>query len=427
VTGRVTGPAPPGAADVLLRAAWVCPIDGPPLRDGWVAIRDDRISAVGHGHDAPPARDIQNLGATVLLPALVNTHTHLELSWLRARVPPATDFLSWVGRLMAQRPRVERRDDPEIMGPLEDAIRELRAGGTIAVGDISNSLASGAPLAAARMPAVIFHEIFGFRVTDGRTAVQRAVAAETGLARGDVRIRVAPHAPFSVSRELFVAIAEATRDLAAPRTSVHLAESPEEVRLLREGAGPWQRRLLELGAWRIGWRAPACGPGDYVCDLGLIGPGTLVVHGVQLTDAELGRLAAAGATLVTCPRSNRWVGVGDPPIARFLASGVALALGTDSLASAADLNLFAELAALRQLAPDAPSRRLLGMATDGGARALGLADALGTIAPGKRAALIAVDVPPGTADPEEALLSGVTPERVHWAAHGGYHEDRPGQ
>jgi cytosine/adenosine deaminase-related metal-dependent hydrolase len=224
-----------------------------------------------------------------------------------------------------------------------------------------------------------------------------------------------------VSRELFLAIGEATRDLPLPRTSVHLAESPEEVRLLADGAGPWQRRLLELGAWRIGWRAPGCGPGDYLCDLGLAGAGTLVVHGVQLTDAELARLAAAGATLVTCPRSNRWVGVGDPPVARFLASGIALALGTDSLASAADLNLFAELAALRRLTPDVPARRLLAMATDGGARALGLADAIGTIAPGKRAALIGVDVALGAADPEEALLAGVTPDRVRWVAHGGYH------
>jgi cytosine/adenosine deaminase-related metal-dependent hydrolase len=182
--------------------------------------------------------------------------------------------------------------------------------------------------------------------------------------------------------------------------------------------------LLELGAWRIGWRAPGCGPGDYVCELGLVDAGTLVVHGVQLTDAELGRLAAAGATLVTCPRSNRWVGVGDPPVARFLASGVALALGTDSLASAPDLNLFGELAALRRLAPEVPARRLLAVATDGGARALGLAGDIGTITPGKRAALIAVDIAAGTADPEEALLAGISIDRVRWVAHGGYHGRR---
>ena len=150
-----------------------------------------------------------------------------------------------------------------------------------------------------------------------------------------------------------------------------------------------------------------------------------MVHGVQLTDAELARLAATDATLVTCPRSNVWVGVGAPPLARFLASGVRLAVGTDSLASAPDLNLFAELQAMRDLAPDAPARRLLAAATLGGAEALGLDAELGTIAPGKRAALIAVTLPAGVADPEAALLGGIAPAAVRVLQTAGYHGGRP--
>ena len=181
---------------------------------------------------------------------------------------------------------------------------------------------------------------------------------------------------------------------------------------------------MELGVWQDGWQAPGRGPGDYLCDLGVIGPGTLVVHGVQLTDAELARLAAVGATLVTCPRSNVWVGVGAPPLERFLASGVRLAVGTDSLASAPDLNLFSELALMRRLAPRAPARDLLAAATRGGAEALGMADDLGTIAPGKRAALIAVDVPTDAIGPEEHLLSGIAPAEVRVVNVAGYHGGR---
>ena len=140
-------------------------------------------------------------------------------------------------------------------------------------------------------------------------------------------------------------------------------------------------------------------------------------------DAGLARLAAIGCTLVTCPRSNQWVGVGAPPIDRFYASGVQVAVGTDSLASVDDLNLFSELKTMRWLAPALPARRLLESATLIGARALGLGDELGSLEAGKRAELIAVDLPPGFAGTatsaesvEEYLVSGIEPRQLHWVA-----------
>ena len=140
----------------------------------------------------------------------------------------------------------------------------------------------------------------------------------------------------------------------------------------------------------------------------------LAVHGVHFDDAELSRLAAAGSTLVSCPRSNRWTGAGDPPVERFYASGVRVAVGTDSLASVEDLNLFAELAALRSLAPDVPAASLLRSATLAGAEALGFASELGSIEPGKRAELIAVRLPDNVADVEEYLVSGVVSDDISW-------------
>jgi cytosine/adenosine deaminase-related metal-dependent hydrolase len=312
-----------------------------------------------------------------------------------------------------------------VMTPVADAVAEMRASGTVAVGDIANALVTPAVLADAGMPAVVFHELMGFGVTDGAPVVARAVARHAPLESRQVRIVPAPHAPFSVSEALFTAIRDVVRAAPRPLTSVHVGESPAEVELLRSGQGPWRERLAALGVWRDEWQAPGRGPADYLCDLGVIAAGTLVVHGVQLTDAELARLAATDATLVTCPRSNVWVGVGAPPLARFLASGVRLAVGTDSLASAPDLNLFAELQAMRDLAPDAPARRLLAAATLGGAEALGLDAELGTIAPGKRAALIAVTLPAGAADPEAALLGGIAPAAVRVLEMAGYHGGRP--
>jgi cytosine/adenosine deaminase-related metal-dependent hydrolase len=138
------------------------------------------------------------------------------------------------------------------------------------------------------------------------------------------------------------------------------------------------------------------------------------VHGTQLDRAAIDALAARGATIVACVRSNRWVGAGTPPVREFYASGARVALGTDSLASAPDLNLFAELAALREIAPEIPAARLLESATRSGACALGFGGDLGTIERGKRAALIAVELPAPVADVEEYLVQGVTSDRVRW-------------
>jgi cytosine/adenosine deaminase-related metal-dependent hydrolase len=138
------------------------------------------------------------------------------------------------------------------------------------------------------------------------------------------------------------------------------------------------------------------------------------VHGVQMTMADLARLAARGATLVTCPRSNGHTGAGAPPIEDFYESGVHVAVGTDSLASAPDLNVFGELATLRALAPAVPASALLDSATRQGARALGFDAEYGTIEPGKRARLLAVDIPPGTVDVEEYLVGGIQPEQIRW-------------
>ena len=117
---------------------------------------------------------------------------------------------------------------------------------------------------------------------------------------------------------------------------------------------------------------------------------------------------------MSCPRSNRHVGVGSPPLESFYASGVPVAFGTDSLASVENLNLFAELAEARRIAPRVPASQLLDSATRCGAQALGFGSDYGTIEPGKRAALIAVRLPGRVNDVEEYLVGGVEPSAVMW-------------
>ncbi len=430
---------------IVLRAAWVVPVDQPPIREGWVAVDRGRIAGVGAGDPAvgagnpeglPPHEDrggnpsglpasapitIRNLGQVALMPGLVNAHTHLELSWLANRVPPSTCFTSWIKQLFAARGgSVERADDPRVLDAAHDAARQAREMGTVAVGDISNSLASVAPIKASRLHGIAFHELVGFKDTTGDLVARTRQVRSAVRERSGVRVSVAPHAPYSVSPELFRAIRAELDAGDEPRTSVHVGESEEEMQLLADGTGEWRRMLSWIGAWRDDWTPPGAGPVEYLDSLGMLNDQTLVVHGVQLTDDSLRRVGEIGATLVTCPRSNQWVGVGVPPIERFYLSGARVAIGTDSLASVADLNLFEELKAMRWLAPGVPARRLIESATRVGAEALGLADRLGTLSAGKLAEVVAVTLPGTVSDIEEHLVSGIDPSAIRWAASAAH-------
>lgn len=403
-----------------LGAAWVVPVDQPPIRDGWVAVDGDRIRAIGAGDDAEAQAHgpLRRLGRVALLPGLVNAHAHFELSWLRDRVPPANAFTSWVKQLIVARGgAVEHVDDPAVIEAGASAVREAVEAGTVAVGDIGNSLASVGVLAAAGLDGIVFHELLGFRETSAaliaQTAAARAAARDRAGAR--IRISIAPHAPYSVSPELFQAVRAEVSASAEPWTSVHVGESTEEMELLAAGTGEWVRMLRWIGAWREDWTPPQSGPVEYLDALGVIDDHTLIVHGVQLSDDSLVRLRQRGATLVTCPRSNQWVGVGAPPIERFYRSGVAVAVGTDSLASVADLNLFEELKTMRWLGPGVPARRLIDSATLTGARALGLDGELGSLTPGKRADIVQIALPADVDDIEEYLVSGIPFSAIDWA------------
>jgi cytosine/adenosine deaminase-related metal-dependent hydrolase len=199
-------------------------------------------------------------------------------------------------------------------------------------------------------------------------------------------------------------------------TTVHLGESPEELEFIRRGTGPWRVLLEELGVWTNEWEPPGGSPVEYLDQLGFLDRRVLAVHGVQFDGDDLHRLRSRGMTVVSCPRSNQHVGVGAPPLEAFYAMGVNVAFGTDSLASAPDLNLFSELAEARRLAPRVPARALLESATCQGAAALGFGEDFGTIEAGKRAQLIAVRTPADLDDVEEYLLSGITPADVSWVS-----------
>jgi cytosine/adenosine deaminase-related metal-dependent hydrolase len=411
---------------IRYHAAWVLPIAAPPLRNGWVLVDRGRIVAVG-GPRQDPARagyhtdhplqpdSVEDLGHVALLPGLVNAHTHLELSYLRDQVPPAGEFVTWIRRVMAARRERPDARSPEILAGIASAIAESERCGTAVVGDISNTLVTFEPLARSALAGVVFYELIRFNAADPRAVVEQASRQLDALMPTErLRCSLAAHAPYSVAPSVLRSIREALARHPALPASVHLSESAEEMEFIRSAGGAWRALLEEVGSWDPAFVAPGGTPVEYLDAIGFLDDRVLAVHGVQATVADLQRLAARGATLVTCPRSNGHTGAGAPPLEEFYASGVRVAVGTDSLASAPDLSVFAELATARALAPTVPAAALLESATRSGAEALGFAADYGTIEPGRRSRLIAVTLPEGLDDVEEYLVSGIEPEQIRW-------------
>lgn len=402
------------------RARFVLPIAAPPLRDGWVSVENGRIRGVGRGpigpgdgHESDAEHD---LGSVALLPGLVNAHTHLELSYLRDEIPPAAEFVTWIRGVLSARRTISDAEAPAIVDAIRRGIDECVAAGTAAVGDISNTLVPFGLMAEGPLAGVVFYELIRFNAPDGDAFIAKALARIASLSpSGDVRVSLAAHAPYSVGPGVFRALRRAMDEHPSlDPCSVHLSESPAETEFIATGGGPWRDLLEQLGSWDPQWTAPGVSPVQYLDEQGFLDRRVLAVHGVQMTRGDLARLAASGATLVTCPRSNRYTGAGAPPLEQFYASGVPIAVGTDSLASTPDLNLFAELATMRALAPSIPASRLIQSATQEGARALRLGQEFGTLEPGRRARLLAVQVPTSVDDVEEYLVSGVSPDQLTW-------------
>lgn len=402
---------------IVYTARQLLTVAGPPVGDGAVAVEDGRITAAGRRPDVlktAGSAEVLDLGDVVILPGLVNAHTHLELAWMGQARPAGGDYVKWLREL------VERRDRMEEAGArvaAEGAIHEMVSRGTVAVGDLGNSSWVASLLARSSLRGIAFHEIYGFRATDAERLLDQAAARldviesdpDVTAARGRFQIVLTPHAAHTTSAPLLKALAGRATAASEP-LSIHVAESAAETELLRDRSGPMVAFLRERGVWDDAWRPPGHSPVEYLDRLGVLSSHALAVHCVHVGHLDLSKLQARGAIVVTCPRSNAYLGVGKAPVGKLLASGIPVAIGTDSLASAPDADLFGEIAALRSEHPGLAPAAVLRMATLNGASALRLARDLGTIEPGKLALLVTVPLLAPHDDPIETVTSG--PESV---------------
>jgi cytosine/adenosine deaminase-related metal-dependent hydrolase len=370
------------AAGGGIAARFVALAPGAWLRDRTVAWRaDGRLVALAR---TEPVDEV------AVLPGLVNAHAHLQIAPLPR---PERDFLAWVGAVMAARGAATAADE---RAQLRRAIAELLAGGATAVGDIDATGRAAAELARARARSRSSRELTGFHL--GAREARALVRERWRAGQGAMLPGLSPHAPYSVSAALFAAAAAKSRHLA-----VHCAELPEEQEFLRTGRGPFRDLLQRLGRLPAGFRPPGIGAVRWLGRVGALRAGTQLVHCQELERGDTARIAASGASIAVCPGTIAYFRRTPPPVARWLAAGIPVALGTDSAASNDGLSMRAELARAARMWPDLAPSELLAMATTHGAVSLGLRGA-GRLRPGGRADLLVV---PALATPEATLAAFV--------------------
>jgi cytosine/adenosine deaminase-related metal-dependent hydrolase len=411
----------------LITAPWILPITQPPIADGGVVVDDtNAILAIGRRADLlrlhPEATEERADG--FLLPALVNAHCHLELSALAGAVPGGGGLIAWATKLVTL---VRSIDPARATAAATAAAAAMVAAGTGAVGDVGNSLTAVPAIGAAGLRGIFFHELVGSRdsreggaLADAARELERFLADPAGGDRTTwphgLAYVTAPHAPYSVGRELFRKIFHVAARAGVP-TSIHVAEDREEISLLRDGSGAWPAVLQRMGI-DPATRVPGQPPVAYLASLGAFDAAQppLLVHMVHADADDRRRARDAGATAVLCARSNLHITGELPDVGALHADGVSLAIGTDSLASAPDLSSWGELATLAERFPQIAPATWLEAATRGGADAMELGP-LGSLTPGKRPGIIEVmpHTDPGAGAPEAALVRDPAP-LIRWRA-----------
>lgn len=407
---------------LTLRARYVFPATSDPIPDGFVAIEGGRIVDVGPCRAGGPPAIQNDLGNVAIIPGLVNAHAHLDFSRLSAPLGHRGIALpDWIRLAMAYR----RQAADQLPSALFEGLSECLRHGVTTVADI---VQPGWSPIAAPLNLAAFLELIGPTADRVPVAIQLAntylknAASPGENSKGCVSFGLSPHAPYSVHPQLLTAIVRLSVEKAVP-LAMHLAESPEELELLQNGTGPLRDLLDDIKSSRgplvaEAGAAPHRGsrPMDFLRSLS---PAfrALIVHGNYLSDDEIAFLGtnALRMAAVYCPRSHDWFGHQPYPLENMLRAGVTVGLGTDGRGSAPDLNLLAEMRLIAKLHPGVGLDWVLKLGTLSGAEALGRADSIGSLSPGKRADLAIVALPDRDAkDPHELLFDSEKPVTACW-------------
>jgi len=384
---------------IIYSARWVLPIVTPLIENGAVAVDDARIVALGSSTEIKskfPDSRVEDFGQAAIMPGLVNSHSHLELTVMRGFLErEENDFFAWLRKLTFARLAMTSED--LLVSATCGAIEAARAGVTCLADASSSAMQAMQALRAVGLRGIVYQESFGpdpaladSNLTTLREQVAEMRACETKL----VRAGVSPHAPYTVSAPQLELISRMAIDNALP-VMMHAAESQAEKLLMLEGEGAFAEGLRARG---IEWQTPGISTVKYLSRLGILATKPLLAHCLNVDAGDLDLIKQSGAGVAHCPKSNAKLRHGRAPFAHFISLGINVGLGSDSVASNNTCDILEEarfatlLARLDQDSSPITADQSLSAATLGGARALGLDDQIGALAEGMQADIAVVSL-----------------------------------
>jgi 5-methylthioadenosine/S-adenosylhomocysteine deaminase len=406
-------------------ARWICPVTSAPIEHATLVEEGGRITFVGARADAPVSGRDVDLGDVILVPGLVNTHCHLELSVMRGFLD-GLGFREWILRLTAARRAVLTTEMMHDASRL--SIEEGLCHGITTFADTGDSGTGFDAMLEYGVRGISYREVFGpdpAQCTEAIVALEAKVVDMMARATPHVRVGISPHAPYTVSDPLFVAAADLARRLGVP-VAVHIAESALETEFVVDGAGAFAEAHRARG---IGVTVRARSPIALLERTGVLDSAPLLIHCVRIDERDIASIVAHDCAVAHCPASNAKLGHGIAPLADLIAAEARVGIGSDSVASNDRMSLLEEarlaslLADVRALRPNVvPAAAALALATLGGARALGLADEIGSLEQGKSADFVAFSLQAERApvhDPVSTLIHSIAGSRASFVAVAG--------
>ncbi len=406
---------------MIIAGKWVLPITSLPIADGAVLVNDGMIVAVGKKEELTskfPQEELLDFKEALILPGFVDAHTHLEYSPFRGIVADLP-FWNWkleITKLSSKLNQADWENSAEL-GVLE----AVRAGIT-AIGDITKSGASLRAAVKAGLRGCVFAETSGM---DHRQTANLIKEMDERLdvwkkeSKGSlVSLGVSPYSVYNSCPMLLKEVAEYSREESL-LFAIHLAGSRQEYDFVKYGSGPLAHQYRQLMGWEeFLWQPTGVSPVRYVEHWQVLGPNTVAIHCVQVSEEDIDILKRYEVRIVHCPRTSSRLGMGITPLWSFINKGFIAGLGTDSPASNYTNDFFDEMRVSLLLQRGLSTKvealtagKFVEMATLGGAKVLGLDDKVGSLEAGKRADIIAVDI----SEAHEAFGRDPYALLVYWA------------